>query len=265
MSEYAEYLQAIGMTEWEAKAYLALLDEAPVSGYAVAKQSGVPRAKIYEVLASLVAKGAAHLARSEPNLYGPLPPRQLIDQARSQMAEKFDEAEQALAHYADQVDTNSVIWDIQGRSHIIDRARQLIASARRSILLEIWASDAPELRDALQAAAEQGVSITVVAYGDPDYPFAEVHLHPSTDEVTQGLGGRWLVVSIDDREVIAGNVSAGSMSRAAWTSHPGLAVPVTELVVHDLYKLEMLAAHKTALEKTFGPGLIKLRQKYGRS
>ena len=75
-------------------------------------------------------------------------------------------------------------------------------------------------------------------------------------------GTSGVVVSIDDRELVAGNVSAGTHSRAAWTSHPGLVVPVTELVRHDLYKLEMLAAHGDVLVGTFGPGLQVLRDKY---
>ncbi|WP_128774209.1 TrmB family transcriptional regulator [Actinomyces oricola] len=265
MASTAEHLQALGMTEWEAKAYLALLDEAPLSGYAVAKNSGVPRAKVYEVLASLVDKGVVHLARGEPTLYGALPPKELVARLREDFSQKLDDADQALAQYAETVDANAVIWDIKGRSAIVQRARQLVGSARRSVLVEIWQADAPELHDALLAASQRGVKITVVAYGDPGYAFADVHLHPSTDEVTRGLGGRWLVVSVDDHEIVAGNVSAGSMSRAAWTSHPGLAVPITELIIHDLYKLEMLAAHQQALEATFGPGLSELREKYGRA
>jgi sugar-specific transcriptional regulator TrmB len=251
------------MTQWEARAYLALLEEAPASGYAVAKRSGTPRAKVYEVLASLLTKGAIHVARSEPMLYGPVPPKELLERMRAQLTQRLDATDAAMADYAAQVGANSVIWDIQGRSEIIDRARQIIRAARRRILLEIWAPDASELREDLRDATDRAVGVTAVAYGDPDYPFAEVYPHPSTDEVTTGLGGRWLVVSADDREVVAGIVSSGSMSRAAWTSHPGLAVPITELIVHDLYKLEMLSAHREELEGTFGPGLIKLRGRFG--
>jgi hypothetical protein len=90
-----------------------------------------------------------------------------------------------------------------------------------------------------------------------------VYPHPLTDEVTRGLGGRWLVLSVDNREVIAGIVSSGEHSRAAWTTHPGLVVPVTELVRHDLYKLEMLSSHGDILEAAFGPGLSVLREKFG--
>jgi hypothetical protein len=130
-------------------------------------------------------------------------------------------------------------------------------------MMEIWDADASELATDLAAAADRGVEIIVVAYGDPGYPFAQVYPHPLTDEVTRGLGGRWLVVSVDDREVIAGIVSSAERSRAALTTHPGLVVPVTELVKHDLYKLEMLAAHGDILEEKFGPGLSKLRDLFG--
>ena len=262
MASSAEHLQELGMTEWEARAYLALLQEAPQSGYGVAKQSGVPRSKVYEVLASLTKKGAVHVARSDPLQYGPLPPKELIERLRAQKAEQLDAAEAALAHYPEQPGGNAVIWDLQGRQEIIERARQLIRGAQRRILLEIWEPDADECREDLREAAQREVDITTVAYGDPDYPFAQVYLHTSTDEVTTGLGGRWLVVSADNREVTAGIVSSGTLSRAAWTTHPALVVPVTELIAHDIYKLEMLAAHKEVLEADFGPGLIKLREKF---
>lgn len=255
--------QAIGLTEWEARAYLALLEEAPLSGYAVAKQSGVPRSKVYEVLASLLSKGAVVVARSEPLLYGPLPPKELIQRFRLETNQRLDAAEASMKRYPSQVGGNAVIWDIQGRSEIIERARQVIRSARRRILMEIWSSDADELHDDLEKAAARNVDVTVVAYGDPAFPFATVYDHPLTDEVTSGLGGRWLVVSADHREVVAGNVSSGVSSRAAWTTHPGLVVPISELVAHDIYKLEMLAAHKEVLEADFGPGLSKLRERFG--
>ncbi len=102
----------------------------------------------------------------------------------------------------------------------------------------------------------------VIGYGDLELPGAVIHRHPGTDVVTSGLGGRWLVISVDDREIVAGNVSAGAHSRAAWTSHPGLVIPVTELVRHDLYKIELLDRHADVLESSFGPGLQRLRDKY---
>ncbi|MGW5238407.1 TrmB family transcriptional regulator [Monashia sp. NPDC004114] len=261
-ADVVRHLQAVGLTEWEARAYLALLEEAPVSGYAVSKRSGVPRSKIYEVLDSLLSKGAVHVARGDKNLYGAIPPQELVQRLRARASQQLDAAESAMSSYAQQVGGNSAIWDLQGRVEILERTKQLIRAATTRIMVEIWAPDSGELQDDLLAASERGVEVIAVTYGEVRYPFAEVHPHPSTDEVTTGLGGRWLVVSADNREIIAGIISSGAQSRAAWTSHQGLVVPITELIAHDLYKLEMLRARGEELEADFGPGLARLRERY---
>lgn len=263
MSDTADHLQILGLTEWESRAYLALLKASPATGYGIAKLSGVPRAKVYEVLASLERKRAVEVARGEPLQYRPVPPSELIARARADTTQRLDMAEKAIAAYTAHTDVSAAIWDIQGREQIFARARHLVAGANRRIMMEIWETDASEIVDELAAAAQRGVEIIVVAYGDPRYPFAQVYPHPLTDEVTRGLGGRWLVLSVDDQEVIAGIVSSAERSKAALTTHPGLVVPVTELVKHDLYKLEMLAAYGDMLEEKFGPGLSKLRELFG--
>ncbi|MBW3068669.1 MULTISPECIES: TrmB family transcriptional regulator [unclassified Actinomyces] len=262
MVSVAEQLQALGMTDWESRAYLALLEEAPATGYAIAKRAGIARSKIYEVLASLAADDYVQVSRGNPQMYAPLPPRELISRLRSRFNDSLDAAEASLSAFAADAVHDGAIWDLQGRAAIIERANRLIAAAQHRILAELWAQDVPALEDSLRRAADRDVEIIIVGYGEIDLDCATVHPHPATDTVTAGLGGRWVVVSIDDRELVAGNVSAGAHSRAAWTSHPGLVVPVTELVRHDLYKLEMLARHGDVLERSFGPGLQVLRDKY---
>jgi hypothetical protein len=66
------------------------------------------------------------------------------------------------------------------------------------------------------------------------------------------------------REVVTGVLSMGDQSRAAWTSHPGLVVPTTELIKHDIYVQEMLDAHRDTLEASFGPSLEVLRGRFER-
>ena len=253
-------VQELGFTEYEAKAYLALLTEAPLSGYRVAQRSGVPRSKVYEVLEGLVERGTVLVNRGETVRYAPLAPRELVERRRREMELAVGAAESALERHSSGVVGGGEIWDITGREEILARAREVIGRSRSSILLEVWREDAPEVREALAAAAERGVSVSVVAYGDPEYPFAKVYHHDLVDEVTRGLGARWLVLSADLREVVTGGISMGSESRAAWTSHPGLVVPTAELVKHDIYVQEMLDAHRKTLEGSFGPGLKELRE-----
>ncbi|MFT3860924.1 TrmB family transcriptional regulator [Micropruina sp.] len=256
-------LRAIGLTEWESKAYLALLDEAPDTGYGIAKRSGVARGRVYEVLDSLVAKGAARVSNGKPQKYAPTTPEEFLKVHRRQTEDSLSHADEVLRNFGSRDESGSVIWDLQGRGDILNRAQDVINRASKRLLCEIWEAEADRLYSDLERAAARGVKVIVVAYGSVELPFATVFLHPGTDEVTHGLGSRWLVISADDREIVAGSVSGGTESRAAWTKHHGLVVPVTELVRHDLYKLEMLKAHGDILEETFGPALTKLRAKYG--
>lgn len=257
-------IQDLGFTEYEAKVYLALLDEAPVSGYKVAQTSGVPRSKVYEVLEGLAKRGVVLVNRGNPVQYAPLPPKELVARRRKEMEASIESAEEILERYAASTDSRQAIWDIVGREEILERAREAAGRAERSILLEVWEEDAPEIRDALAAAADRGVDVGVVAYGEPDYTFARVYHHDLVDEVTRGLGARWIVISIDMQEIVTGVVSMEGESRAAWTSHPGLVVPAAELIKHDIYIQEILDKHRDSLEASFGAGLVDLRDRLKR-
>lgn len=261
MQEPLGAVQELGFTEYEAKAYLALLDDAPLSGYGVSQRSGVPRSKIYEVLGGLVRRGAVLVNHGEMVQYAPLPPEDLISRRQKEMERSIEAARGSLEQYAENAASRGVIWDITGRQHILERAREVARRATHSILMEVWSEDATELRGALSGAAQRGVEVEVVAYGEPDYQFARVHLHDLVDEVTRGLGARWIILSADVREVVTGIVSLGDQSRAAWTTHPGLVIPTTEIVKHDIYVQEMLDKHRDILEDSFGPSLIHLRER----
>jgi len=118
------------------------------------------------------------------------------------------------------------------------------------------------LESALRQAAKRGVNVTIIAYGEIVADFANVYLHYMGHEITEEYGGRWIVFSGDDSEVVAGIVSLGKDSRAAWTMHVGLVMPITEVMIHDLYLMEIMMTHREILENSFGKNLIHLRRKF---
>ncbi len=262
--DLAKLLIGLGFTEYEAKAYLALLQQSPLTGYAVARISGVPRSKIYEVLGNLVERGDVLMSRGEPIRYAPKQPKEMIESRRQAMRQQLAAAEKGLERFLNQNTPPDLIWDIRGRDEILDRVREVIGRVEQQILLEVMAEDAPEIRNALMLAAQREVTITVIAYGNPNFPFARVYLHePGAEEIIKEYGGRWMIVSIDGREIVAGIVSMGQESRAAWSAHLGIVMPITEEIKHDLYIAEMLRKHRDVLEASFGPSLRDLRQQFG--
>jgi len=220
-AEVLAILRELDFTEYEAKVYLALLEKAPLSGYAVALNSGVPRSKIYEILGGMVNRGDIMVSQESTPLYVPLPPDELIAQRKRRAEHTFRAAQEALAEYSLSSKNRESIYNISGHGAIMSRVKEAIRGAKYRVLLEIWKEDAEELEDVLRQAAQRGVEFLIVSYGEVDFDFAQVYHHDMSEQITAEYGGRWLVSSVDDREIVAGIVSLGEESRAAWTMHPG--------------------------------------------
>lgn len=255
-------LKNLNFTEYEAKAYLTLLQESPLTGYAVAKHSGVPRSKIYEVLESLAMRGDILISPGNTPLYSPIPAKELIKNRRMKAEEHFELAEKSLAEYKQSANDRENIWNITGRNEILDKVKACITSAKKRILLEVWKEEFEEMETELRQATKRGVNVTIIAYGEIASDFANVYHHYMGHEITEEYGGRWIVISGDDTEVVAGIVSLGKDSRAAWTMHVGLVMPITEVMIHDLYLMEIMEQHKELLEQSFGKNLVNLRRKF---
>jgi HTH-type transcriptional regulator, sugar sensing transcriptional regulator len=257
-----ETLKNLNFTEYEAKAYLSLLEESPLTGYAVAKNSGVPRSKIYEVLDSLAIRGDILVSPGNTPQYSPFPAKELIKNRRREAEENFELAEKSLAEFERSANDRENIWNITGSNEILHKVKDCILFAKKRILLEVWKEEFEELESELRQAANRGVNVTIIAYGEIASDFATVYQHYMGHEITEEYGGRWIVISADDSEVVAGIVSLGKDSRAAWTRHVGLVMPITEVMIHDLYLMEIMEKHRKPLEESFGENLVNLRRKF---
>ena len=77
--ELVAQLTRLGLTSYEAKAYLALIRRDSFTAAQVARQSGLPRQRIYDVLASLVQKGLASARPGNVVKYAATAPELAID------------------------------------------------------------------------------------------------------------------------------------------------------------------------------------------
>ena len=86
-----ERLQRLGLTSYEARAYLALLRRDSSTAAETARLAGLPRQRVYDVLSSLVEKGLASTRPGRAVKYSAAAPEQalegLVAQHRQQLAE----------------------------------------------------------------------------------------------------------------------------------------------------------------------------------
>jgi sugar-specific transcriptional regulator TrmB len=91
-----EKLQQLGLTEYEAEAYLALLTMHLSTATKVAEKSGVPRTKIYSVLQSLNEKGWIHIYSGVPLLFKAINPQTVFERVKENYTKFLDATQMTL-------------------------------------------------------------------------------------------------------------------------------------------------------------------------
>jgi sugar-specific transcriptional regulator TrmB len=94
MESVVEKLKRVGLTEYEAKAYLALVSRHVCTATQVSDKSGVPRTKTYATLESLSQKGWVRVMSGVPLLFKAVNPMAVFEQVKEDYA-KFLDAVQA--------------------------------------------------------------------------------------------------------------------------------------------------------------------------
>jgi HTH-type transcriptional regulator, sugar sensing transcriptional regulator len=223
LNELLQRLQALGFSQYEARAYCALLQKSPANGHEVAKNAGIPTSKVYETLERLLQKGAVLVQRSEPTLWAPVAYRDLMAALRERMESTITAAEQGLAQLGHEQDTK-LTWSLSGHNHVVDSMRRAIDRARERLSAVIPASELNELAAPLRAAAERGVDIDLVA-GDGvalDLPEGD-HVRVRRRSEGDRNDGRLALVVGDGEETVLGDLGR-DRPEGMWTHHPAVAL-----------------------------------------
>ncbi len=145
-SNLAERLGHLGLTSYEAKAYIALVRRDSYTAAQVSRMAALPRQRIYDVLGSLVAKGLATSRPGSVVKYAAVAPdlaiERLVAARRSQMLDLEREAAETIAalapaYTAGQTHTDPLEYVelLRDRGAINERFAELQASVRTEILV----------------------------------------------------------------------------------------------------------------------------------
>ena len=229
-------LQQLGMSGYEAKAYLALAGAAEaLTGYEVAKQSGVPRSTVYETLAKLIARGAAFETNGQNGspAYLPLSPNELISRLRRDFEDSLGALTETLPKLRLPAPANTT-HHLTGHVAVRERARDLIEGARDDLYASIWPQDAQELVKPLLAAESRGVDISLLSFGDyQKVGNFYMHRFASPEVALERVGCRLLVIAADRRAVLLGG-ELGDESWGVYSEDPALVLVALEYVRHDI-------------------------------
>jgi sugar-specific transcriptional regulator TrmB len=240
MKNIISLLQTLGFSQYESQAYLALLQQSNVSGYELAKNSGIPASKIYQILNRLVDRELVLVIDSEPKKYLPVPPDNFLGRLKDNYQTTIDELTRKLNKvYAEEALADNYIWHIAEYENIIRKLNQFIEEAKNSLYLSVWDDEVDPIRDTLKKAEKRGVKITVVHFGQKLLGIGTEFPHGREHHIRLARGGRRITLIIDDRIVIVGHFSEEGGSNAAWTANPGLVLLARDYINHDIYTIRI--------------------------
>lgn len=89
-------MESLGLTTYEIKVYLSLLDIGSITASDISKKSGVPYSKIYEVLNTLEDKGWLESDSSRPQKFFPKSPLTALEAMRMRIENGIKENENLI-------------------------------------------------------------------------------------------------------------------------------------------------------------------------
>jgi HTH-type transcriptional regulator, sugar sensing transcriptional regulator len=144
--EHVGQLVGLGLTQYEAKAYLGLIRRDSMTAAELSRLTGVPRQRIYDVLEGLVGKGLASVRPGETVRHTAVPPAVAVDRLvaahRQRLAAVEKRGEQVVealrpAYHEGRAHTNPLDYvEVLRDAHAIAaRFDELVAGARSEVLI----------------------------------------------------------------------------------------------------------------------------------
>ncbi len=253
MTEVIEQLQQLGFTEYEARAYVALLRQSPQNGYELARNSGLPRANVYSVLEKLEERGAVvRLEETNSVHYAPVSPEELIRRLDNKLKGSLKEAHASLAEVT-QATAYEAIFSVRGYLPMLDHARSLIDSAAKSVLVALEPPESQALKGSVEAAILRGVKVVTLCLeacleecGNCRGSLFRYHVEELEDS-------RWLVLLADGQEMLAAEIAPGDQTLAVRTRQSLLASLAAGYIQRSIALAAMVNDLGDRLEELLNP------------
>jgi sugar-specific transcriptional regulator TrmB len=237
-------LATFGLTENEAKTYLALIQLKQATARTIAKLSNIPRQEIYRILLQLEKLELTEVAVTKPAQFIAVDPQKALTELIENQKETFNT--QIAQLEAKKKSLENELTKIQGKSaglkppssvqFVLISGRHQVNSKIRAMLEKAvdtvrWASPKLEIRRAiiydrdemLRKCAKRGVKIRILTEADADN-IREITELSKFCEVRHVPGIASLMTIIDDKEIIIGSAVHSSdeeVIHELWTNDAG--------------------------------------------
>jgi HTH-type transcriptional regulator, sugar sensing transcriptional regulator len=232
-SEVVSALVALGFSLNESRAYAALLQESPATGYEVGVRAQIPRSAVYGVLRRLVNAGAARAIAGSPERFAPAPAEEVLALLRK----RFDTSTGALEEAIRKIDSTPATPDafsVRGYSRILEEAERLIRGAEGRLVISGWPREIEHLLPELKRATKRRVYTVVFSHAAlPKVP-GEVFSYGLEEAKLEEFWRHRLIVVADDIRTLIAATEANDKDNGVVSETPAIAEVAASQIALDI-------------------------------
>jgi len=134
-------LRELGLTDYETRAYLALLEHGVLTASQISENADVPYSKVYETLTSLERKGWIETEKGRPGRYYPKAPSEALTTAKMQLEEKVKTWEKTVTNELQpfyekrEIREKPDIWILRGELSTITKLREMLEKTKNELMV----------------------------------------------------------------------------------------------------------------------------------
>lgn len=168
MDDTLRILKQMGLTEYESKAYLAMVSLIYAKADQISKQSEVPRSKIYMVLESLSEKGFIEVISGRPLYYRIIPPEDAFTKYKTKLLRDLDEIQERITSlYDSKLPSNyTSVTTLDNQNKIIQKQDMLLDKSTNTLYIRIGfilPEQVENIKKLLKKVVAKNVTVKILA------------------------------------------------------------------------------------------------------
>jgi sugar-specific transcriptional regulator TrmB len=161
--EISSNLSPFGLSDYESKAYIALVALGPTSANLVAQVAQIPRTSAYKALKRLALKRFVIEQKGRPVSFAPVDPSQLADTLAAKVKESFGK----ISRVKDLLSERGVpqlVYTIMGKERVLDKIGEMLDKSAHTLVMSSPSISVirHKLGKRFTNAVSRGVNVTVI-------------------------------------------------------------------------------------------------------
>ena len=224
-------LKDFGLTDYEVKTYVALVEAGPMAASDLSTQASVPYSKIYEIIGNLERKGWVETEQGRPSKYYPKAPSMALESSRvrieSNLKLSLDNALGELQPLYEKKDVKEKpdIWIVRGQNNIRDKIRETLDRTREELLVAV-----PLVPEAIVSLAtpllsgirERGVRVSILVTSSTSKDSLRSLRNVSEVRIREQMFGGGIISDSNQILLLLGEDPEKGLTLAISSDHVGL-------------------------------------------